>query len=104
MTEVLLIVGMALVTFLPRYLPLALAGRYRLPPLLRQCLGYVPIAVLSAIITQTVFVSGGDLRVSLGNPYLWGALAAAIVALLNKPLFWSISAGLAAYVAAFILM
>ena len=44
-----LIVGMVICTFLPRYLPLAFAGKVHIPLLLKQALELVPIAVLTAI-------------------------------------------------------
>ena len=70
MSESLLIAGMALLTFLPRYIPFALAGKIHLPPLLMRALEYVPIAVLSAIVSQTTFMRGGELSVLIDNHHL----------------------------------
>ena len=55
MNEVLLITAMALVTYIPRLLPFALASRIRLPKSMQQALSYVPIAILSVIIAQSIF-------------------------------------------------
>ena len=74
----LLIALMAVVTYLPRYLPMALAGRVRLPPPVEQALDFVPIAVLTAIIAKA-------------------ALAALAAALLWRRLFVTIAVGLACY-------
>lgn len=55
MTEYLpLILGMMLVTYLPRLLPLAVLARRPLPPLLRRFLQYIPYAALGALITRGV--------------------------------------------------
>ena len=67
MNEWLLIALMALVTYLPRALPLAFAGRVRLPAALERGLEFVPIAVLTAIIAQTALVRDGALDLSLHN-------------------------------------
>jgi branched chain amino acid efflux pump len=45
----LLVLGCALVTALPRVLPLVLLARLELAAPLRQWLGYVPVAVLAII-------------------------------------------------------
>lgn len=46
----LIIFGMAIVTYLPRVLPLTIIREEMLPTLVRRGLIYVPVAVLSAII------------------------------------------------------
>ncbi|GGO81268.1 branched-chain amino acid ABC transporter [Marinobacterium nitratireducens] len=100
MNEALLIAGMALLTFGPRYLPLALAGRVRIPPLLEQALRFVPIAVLSAIIAQTTLVRNGEIDASPGNPYLLAAVAAGVTAYFSRQLFATVAVGLLVYAAA----
>ncbi|MFC6668825.1 AzlD domain-containing protein [Marinobacterium aestuariivivens] len=97
MNEWILIAGMALLTFVPRYLPLALAGRVHIPPLIAQALRFVPIAVLSAIIAQTTLIRGGQLDSSLDNPYLIAAIAAAITAFFSRHLFATVAVGLLVY-------
>ncbi len=104
MNEWLLITGMVALTFGPRYLPMALAGRFHIPPLLRQALEFVPIAVLTAIITQTTLIHDGQFDLSVDNHYLYGAGAAIAAALLTRHLFRIIFAGLAVYTLAFILI
>jgi branched-subunit amino acid transport protein len=97
MNEWILIAGMAALTFGPRYLPLALAGRVRIPPLIEQALRFVPIAVLSAIITQTTFVREGALDFNLDNAHLLAAITACIVAWLSRGLFLTVASGMLAY-------
>ena len=97
MNEWLLIALMALVTYLPRALPLALAGRVRLPAALERALDFVPVAVLTAIIAQTALVRDGALDISLDNHHAIAASAAFAVALLTRHLFLTIVAGLACF-------
>lgn len=97
MKEYLLIGGMVLVTFLPRYLPILLAGKIKVPPLLEEALGFVPIAVLTAIIVQTALYRDGILALSIGNPHIIAVVAAFVTALIWKRLFLTIAIGLVVY-------
>ncbi|MBP6700809.1 MAG: AzlD domain-containing protein [Halioglobus sp.] len=97
MNEWTLIALMALVTYLPRALPLALAGRLRLPKALERGLDFVPIAVLAAIIAQTALVRDGALDLSLHNHHAVAALVAFAVAVLTRHLFLTIVVGLACF-------
>lgn len=99
MHEWLLIGLMALVTYVPRYLPFALAGRMRLPPMLEQALDFVPIAVLTAIIAQSALVHQGEVDVSLENLHLLAAMAAFVAALVWRKLFVTIAVGLLCFAA-----
>ncbi len=104
MNEWLLIIGMMAVTFTPRYLPIALAGRFRIHPLLRRALEFVPIAVLTAIISQASLIHNGELDLAFDNAYLYGLLAAIITAWISKNTFTTIIVGLVAYAIAFVMI
>tara|TARA_R110002167_G_scaffold10537_2_gene48101 strand:+ start:126 stop:446 length:321 start_codon:yes stop_codon:yes gene_type:complete len=97
MNEILLIAAMAAVTFIPRLLPFALASRLRLPKSMQQALSYVPIAILSVIIAQSIFYRDGVLALHMNNPFLWSSLVAFITALIQKRLFVTILMGLISY-------
>lgn len=97
MDEWLLIGLMALVTYLPRVLPFALADRLHLPPALERGLDFVPIAVLTAIIARASLIQNDALDISLGNYHAIAALAAFATALLTRHLFITITAGLACF-------
>ncbi len=89
-----LIIGMMLVTFLPRYLPLLLAGKMVFPEWLERAFNYVPIAVLSAIIAQTTLIHDGAVQLDWQNAHLMAALAAFVVALKCNRQLVVISCGL----------
>ncbi|QEW06062.1 AzlD domain-containing protein [Nitrincola iocasae] len=97
MQEVYLILGMFLVTFSVRFLLFAVAGRVHFPLWLSQALGFVPPAVLTAIIVPAVLMPEGDIWLSWQNPWLLAALFAFIVALIRKDLMTTIVAGMLAF-------
>lgn len=93
-TEVLLtILGMALVTGLPRVLPaLCFAGR-RLPPALAVWLSLVPAAVLGALLAQSVLLRDGRIAASPDNLFLWGAALTFTLAWRTRGFFGPVLAG-----------
>lgn len=95
--EALLILGMMAVTFGVRYPILALSGRIRMPPLLVKALGYVPVAVLSAIAVPIMLAPQGDLQFNLGNEYLVAGVASIIFVAITRHLLWTIVSGMALF-------
>ncbi len=93
MTDWLLVFGMMLVTFIPRYLPFAFVDHFKLPPLLMQALAYIPIAVLSAIVAQNVFFLEGQLALSVDNNRILTAVVAVVIAMATKKLSWTVIGG-----------
>jgi branched-subunit amino acid transport protein len=53
-----IIFGMAVVTFLPRFLPMAFLTRWVIPERVKMGLGYIPAAILSAIVFPILFFNG----------------------------------------------
>lgn len=97
MNELLLILGMMLVTFGVRYSTLAIVGRLQLPPLMIRALNYVPVAVLTAIIVPEVLMPGGAIDIGIDNAYLVAGLLAVIVSWRTKNLLATIVIGMAAF-------
>jgi branched-subunit amino acid transport protein len=98
MSEWLLITGMMLVTFIPRYLPLALVNRFNLSPFFIHSLSYIPVAVLSAISAQNIFYADNVLALSLDNNRLIVGILAIFVVLITKSLWWTVIVGLVIFV------
>lgn len=99
--DILLIaLGTALVTLVPRVVPLVLLSRIELPRWLRVWLGYVPVAVLAALLAGELFVSGGKLVPLSSN----GALLAIVPAIAVAARFGSIIGAVMAGVAAMALL
>ena len=97
MNEVILIGGMALVTFAVRYPVLALLGKIPMPEPIFRALRYVPPAVLTAIILPLVVLNkdkGNVLDLSFTNHYLIAGIVAALVAWRSKNLLLTIILGM----------
>jgi branched-subunit amino acid transport protein len=86
MNEVLLVGGMALVTFLTRYPLLELIGKIPLPDRLFRALRYVPPAVLAAIIVPSMIMPTGAINLTPMNPFLVAGIAAAFISWRTKNL------------------
>ena len=92
MDEILLIAGMALVTFGIRFCLTRISGAGEFPPLLKKALAYVPPGVLTAIILPSILFPGGNVQtgLSLHNPYLIGGAGAVAVGFIFKNLLFTI--------------
>jgi branched-subunit amino acid transport protein len=89
----LAILGSAFVTFLPRVLPLGLLSRFNLPGWLIRWLGYVPIAVLAALLAQSVLLSDGSINFSINNLPLLALIPTLLVAIRSRSLVWTVLSG-----------
>ena len=85
-----LVLACAAVTAIPRVLPLVALARLELPGWLRDWLGYVPVAVLSALLAIELLAAG-----AAGLPAIAAAFAVAFVtrsllgtALAGVTVFW----------------
>lgn len=92
----LLFLGMALVTYLPRMLPIVVLSRFRLPPLLLRWLEFVPVAVLSALLASGLLVKESRLALPPAHPELLAALPAFAVAIWTRSLMGTVVAGIVA--------
>ncbi|MGI5823369.1 MAG: AzlD domain-containing protein [Dethiobacteria bacterium] len=95
-TIFIIILCMALVTYLPRLLPILLLSRRKLPPQVKTWLAYIPAAVLASLLGPVLFLADGRLTLHpVPNPYFWAALPSLAVALLTKNMFLTILIGMA---------
>lgn len=88
-------VGMLLVTYLPRLLPMLLFTSRELPPVVVAWLRFVPSAVLSAMLLPSLVIVDNQLNFQSTNLYLWAAIPTFIVAVKTKNLFSSVIIGMA---------
>ena len=90
----LTVVGMALVTYLPRLIPLlALAGK-DLPQPVIAWLRHVPPAVLAALLLPIILMPNGTLSLGIENLFFWAALPTFVAAILSKSLFIPVIIGM----------
>jgi len=76
----LLILGLALTSFIPRASFILLFARWPVPALVQRALRYVPAAVFSAILVPALVLTEGALDIGLDNPRLFAGILAGIVA------------------------
>lgn len=96
----MLILGMAVVTYLPRALPLVLLSSRALNPLIERWLRLIPPAVLSALLAPELLLtkteSGTRLFISADNILLLAALPSFLVAWRTKSFFGTVITGMGA--------
>ncbi len=91
-----IILGMAVVTFLPRFLPMALLTRWVIPEKVKMGLGYLPTAILSAIVFPLLFFNEEG-KVAIQPLYLLSAFSVFIFSWKVKRLWASVILGMLVY-------
>jgi branched-subunit amino acid transport protein len=69
-TFIWIILGTMVVTYIPRMLPLVLLSKTKLPKRVEDFLDYIPIAILGAILFQTLIIRESQVDLSRDNEYL----------------------------------
>jgi len=90
----LTIVGMGLVTYLPRLLPMLLLSRRNLAPWISRWLAFVPATVLAALLVPGLVCSDGKLAIAFDNLFLLAAVPTFFVAWRWKNFFGTVAAGM----------
>lgn len=97
--QLLLILGMAVVTYIPRAAPLLLLSSRELNPKLMRWLEMVPPAVLAALLAPEILLRQENgtpvLFFSLDNIFLLACVPAFLVAWLSKSFFGTVAVGMA---------
>ena len=93
-TVLLTLLGMGLVTYLPRLLPAWFLRGRELPAFLVAWLRYVPVAVLAALLLPSLLVADGVLAFRWDNLYLWAAVPAIFTAWKTKNMFATVLVGM----------
>jgi len=92
----LLILGLALTSFIPRASFILLFARWPVPALLRRALRYVPAAVFSAILVPQLVLTAGSMHIGLDNPRLLAGILAGAIAWRTRNTLLTIVAGMLA--------
>jgi branched-subunit amino acid transport protein len=90
----LLLLGMGLVTYIPRWIPLFFLTRRSLPPLMVEWLDLIPAAILSALLLPALVTTGEPLQFTLFLPQLWVAAPTFVFALWTRSLGGTVIVGM----------
>ena len=97
MVEWSLIIYCGLITFLSRYLMIAILKKEMFTDRVREVLSFVPSAIFLAIIFPAIFLDmTGDLLIE-NNPKIFAATIAIVVGLVSKNVIATIFSGLISY-------
>lgn len=88
----LIVLGGAAVTIIPRVFPLVVLSKVNLPNWAVQWLKHIPVAVLAALLAQELLLPDGEIAVA-GNLHLLAAVPALLVALLTRNLMGTVITG-----------
>jgi len=92
-----LLLGMGAVTYLPRMLPLVALAHRRLPQGVVDWLGYIPVAILSALVAPGLFSEGATRALVFGRLELLVALPTLFFAARTKSLGGTVMVGMGLY-------
>lgn len=90
----LIILGSAIVTFIPRVLPLVLLSKLELPEWGMRWLSHVPVAVMAALVGQELLLEDEQLALFHGNLELLAALPTFLVAVYTRSLLGTVVVGI----------
>jgi len=94
-----LVVGMALINFAVRFVPMAGFSRMRFPAPIMRWLSFVPISVMGALVATEVLRPAGEWQAPLSSPSLWAAVITAVVFRFTRSFLGATVAGMASFVA-----
>lgn len=86
----LIIVGGAVVTMIPRVFPLVVLSKMKLPEWAMRWLHYIPIAIMAALLSQELLLTSAD----SGYIRLWAALPTVLIAILTRSLMGTVAVGI----------
>lgn len=90
----LIILGMSIVTYFPRALPIIVLSKIQTPQWFMRWLRYIPIAVLSALLVPQILISEDMVNISINNKNLIAAIPCFIIAYKTKNLFITVLTGI----------
>jgi branched-subunit amino acid transport protein len=94
----LLILGMATVTYATRVGFIGIAKQFDLHPMIRRALEYVPVSILAALVFPAVLAPSGRMQSPVANIYVWASVVTVAVLLTTKRQWLAIVLGVASLV------
>ena len=91
---------MAVANFAVRYPPIALVSRIDLPGPVMRWFGFIPAAVMGALVAGEVLRPGGEYLITPESPYILAAIPTALVYHYTRSFLGATVTGMAIFVAA----
>lgn len=89
----LLLIGCALVTFIPRAIPFLLARNFTISAPVEKWLSYLPVCIFTGLIIESLLESSGSNSISINLEVLLATIPTIIVAFLSKSLLTTVLFG-----------
>lgn len=93
------ILGMAVLNFLVRFVPIAIVSRMELPRPVMRWLSYIPASVMGALVAGEVLRPGGEWQQPLSSPHVWAAALTALAYWRSRSFLGATLAGMVSFVA-----
>jgi len=93
----MLVLGMGVVTYIPRLIPILFLSQRELPPWIVEWLDYIPAAILSALIFPAILTSGEPRIFDVTRPDVLVAIPTFIVAIKTRSLAGTVIFGMFLY-------
>ncbi|MBO8158332.1 AzlD domain-containing protein [Thermosyntropha sp.] len=90
----IMIIGVSIVSVLPRVLPVAFFSRFDFPEILKEWLSYIAPAVLAALTALSIIAPGGSIDISFNNIYILAFIPTIITAIKTRSLFFTLLVGI----------
>lgn len=103
--SLILIIGMAVVTFVPRFFPLLLLSKKEISPSFSRWMSFIPVSIFAALVASDIFFWEGSFSLHpFRNIKLLPSILVLIVAYKTKSLLWSMVSGVFSMALLYILL
>lgn len=89
----LLIIGIAIFTYIPRSLPIIYLSKKEIPQWLKDWMKFIPSGIFAALILPDILIQDGSLNLGFTNIKLIASILVLIIAIKKKSLGLSIAVG-----------
>ena len=90
----MLVLGMGLATYIPRWLPLYFLTKYRLSGFFVEWLELLPVSILSALLAPILITSGVPRHLDIFRPEMWVAIPTLVFAWFTRSLGGTVVLGM----------
>lgn len=93
----ILIIGMGIVTYLPRMMPLLIFSKKNIPPWLESWLKFIPVGIFSALVFPNIFIRNQMFSMTINNIELISSILVFAIAFRTRSLGLSVVVGIISY-------